>query len=133
MPKEFCRSCACANGTTSTPNCTKCWQKWGQENETDASYDAIHLSLLTGLLGNIGQKDEEREYLKAGGRKFHLFPASALKKKPPQVLPPNWWKLTPVWAHPRKIQPEWVEKLASHLLRHHYTEPHWEQAGTSSG
>ncbi len=101
----------------------------GKENETEASYDAIHLSLLTGLLSNIGQKDEEREYLGAGGRKFHIFPASGLKKKAPQwLMASELVETSRLFARVvAKIQPEWVEKLAGHLLRHHYTEPHWEQ------
>jgi ATP-dependent helicase HrpA len=92
-------------------------------------YDAIHLSLLTGLLSNIGQKDEEREYLGAGGRKFHIFPASGLKKKAPQwLMASELVETSRLFARVvAKIQPEWVEKLAGHLLRRHYTEPHWEQ------
>lgn len=101
----------------------------GKENDTEASYDAIHLSLLTGLLGNIGQKDEEREYLGANGRKFHLFPASGLKKKAPAwVMAAELVETSRLYARVvAKIQPEWVEQLAASLLRHHYTEPHWEQ------
>ncbi len=99
------------------------------ENDSEASYDAIHLSLLSGLLGNIGMKDEDREYQGAGGRKFHLFPASSLRKKPPQwVMAAELVETSRLFGRTiAKIQPEWVEKLASHLLRHHYTEPHWEQ------
>ncbi|SEA18665.1 ATP-dependent helicase HrpA [Thiothrix caldifontis] len=101
----------------------------GKENETAASYDAIHLSLLTGLLSNIGMKDEEREYIGAGGRKFHLFPASNLRKKPPQwIMAAELVETSRLFGRTlAKIQPEWIEKLAAHLLRHHYTEPHWEQ------
>lgn len=101
----------------------------GKENDAPASYDAIHLSLLTGLLGNIGMKDEEREYMGAGGRKFHIFPASHLRKKPPQwVMAAELVETSRLFGRTiAKIQPEWVEKLAEHLLRHHYTEPHWEQ------
>ncbi|QTR48442.1 ATP-dependent RNA helicase HrpA [Thiothrix litoralis] len=100
-----------------------------KENASEASYDAIHLSLLTGLLGNIGMKDEDREYMGAGGRKFHLFPASSLRKKPPQwVMAAELVETSRLFGRTiARIQPEWIEKLAAHLLRHHYTEPHWEQ------
>ena len=104
---------------------------WGEDENTHSSinYDAIHLSLLTGLLGNIGQKDEEREYLGANGRKFHIFPASSLKKKAPAwVMAAELVETSRLYARVvAKIQPEWVEKIAATLLRHHYTEPHWEQ------
>ncbi|WP_081485813.1 ATP-dependent RNA helicase HrpA [Thiothrix nivea] len=101
----------------------------GKLNETEASYDAIHLSLLTGLLGNIGLKDEDREYQGAGGRKFHIFPASGLKKKaPPWVMAAELVETSRLFGRTiARIQPEWVEKLADHLLRRHYSEPHWEQ------
>jgi ATP-dependent helicase HrpA len=101
----------------------------GKENEAEAGYDAIHLSLLTGLLGNIGLKDEEREYMGASGRKFTIFPASGLRKKSPQwLMAAELVETSRLFARTvAKIQPEWVEKLAIHLLRHHYTEPHWEQ------
>ncbi len=101
----------------------------GSENTTEAGYDAIHMSLLTGLLGNIGQKDEEREYQGANGRKFHIFPASGLKKKAPAwLMAAEVVETSRLYARVvAKIQPEWIETLASHLLRHHYSEPHWEQ------
>ncbi|MBU0656926.1 MAG: ATP-dependent RNA helicase HrpA [Gammaproteobacteria bacterium] len=100
----------------------------GEVSETP-NYDAIHQSLLTGLLGNIGMKDEEREYQGAGGRKFHIFPASGLRKKAPQwVMAAELVETSRLFGRTiGKIQPEWVETLAAHLLRHHYTEPHWEQ------
>lgn len=104
-------------------------EKKETNEETPPNYDAIHLSLLSGLLSNIGQKDEEREYLGAGGRKFHIFPASGLKKKAPQwLMAAELVETSRLYARVvAKIQPEWVEKLADHLLRRHYTEPHWEQ------
>jgi ATP-dependent helicase HrpA len=104
-------------------------EKKENNEETPPNYDAIHLSLLSGLLSNIGQKDEEREYLGAGGRKFHIFPASGLKKKSPQwLMAAELVETSRLYARVvAKIQPEWVEKLADHLLRRHYTEPHWEQ------
>ncbi len=98
-------------------------------NDISVNYDAIHLSLLTGLLGNIGMKDEDREYQGAGGRKFHIFPASGLRKKAPQwVMAAELVETSRLFGRTiAKIQPEWVESLAAHILRHHYTEPHWEQ------
>ncbi|MFN3785793.1 MAG: ATP-dependent RNA helicase HrpA, partial [Thiothrix sp.] len=98
-------------------------------NTSPAGEDAIHLSLLTGLLSNIGQKELEREYVGAHGRKFHLFPASNLKKKAPQwVMAAELVETSRLYARTvAKIQPEWVEQLGAHLLRRHYSEPHWEQ------
>lgn len=99
------------------------------DKETPPDYNNIHLSLLTGLLSHIGQKHEEREYLGANGRKFHIFPASGLRKKAPQwLMAAELVETSRLYARVvAKIQPEWVEKLADHLLRRHYSEPHWEQ------
>lgn len=100
-----------------------------KETDNEAGYDAIHMSLLTGLLSNIGLKTEDRDYQGAGGRKFLLFPASGLRKKAPQwVMAAELTETSRLFArNVARIQPEWLEKLAPHIVRRHYSEPHWEQ------
>lgn len=100
------------------------------ENTEAADYAAIHRSLLAGLLSHIGQKSEERgEYTGANGRKFQLFPASYLKHKTPAwLVAAELVETSRLYARTAaKIEPEWLEELAPHLLRRHYSEPHWEQ------
>ncbi|MDP2741897.1 MAG: helicase-related protein, partial [Hydrogenophaga sp.] len=56
--------------------------KW-QINTAPASYEQLHLSMLAGLLGNIGQKSESEDwYLGARGIKFYRHPGANLSKKP---------------------------------------------------
>ncbi|KMS74464.1 ATP-dependent helicase [Streptomyces viridochromogenes] len=102
-------------------------------NEEDAPDDRIHLSLLAGLLSHIGMKDvkdgAKNEYLGARSAKFAVFPGSALFKKPPRfVMSAELVETSRLWARVNaKIEPEWVEPLAGHLLKRTYSEPHWEK------
>ncbi|WP_149547787.1 ATP-dependent RNA helicase HrpA [Streptomyces marokkonensis] len=114
-------------------------------NEEDAPADHIHVSLLAGLLSHIGMKDVKEskdsgpgsgrkdggrnEYLGARNAKFAIFPGSALFKKPPRfVMSAELVETSRLWARVNaKIEPEWVEPLAGHLLKRTYSEPHWEK------
>jgi ATP-dependent helicase HrpA len=102
-------------------------------NEDDAPADRIHVSLLAGLLSHLGMKDvkegAKNEYLGARNAKFAIFPGSALFKKPPRfVMSAELVETSRLWARVNaKIEPEWVEPLAGHLLKRTYSEPHWEK------
>ncbi|MCK5902012.1 MAG: ATP-dependent RNA helicase HrpA [Cocleimonas sp.] len=100
-----------------------------------ASREAIHRSLLTGLLGHIGFQEEKREYQGANNRKFHLFPGSGLAKKNPKwVMAATLVETSRLYARTvAMIQPQWVEQLGKHLIRHHYSEPHWEKRPAQVG
>ncbi|MFK4146265.1 ATP-dependent RNA helicase HrpA [Streptomyces sp. NPDC004065] len=112
-------------------------------NEQDADADRIHVSLLAGLLSHIGMKDVKEsggqapgrkdggrgEYLGARNAKFAIFPGSALFKKQPRfIMSAELVETSRLWARVNaKIEPEWVEPLAGHLLKRTYSEPHWEK------
>ncbi|MER5524792.1 ATP-dependent RNA helicase HrpA [Streptomyces sp. NPDC002677] len=102
-------------------------------NEEDAAGDRVHVSLLAGLLSHIGMKDvkdgAKNEYLGARSAKFAIFPGSALFKKTPRfVMSAELVETSRLWARVNaKIEPEWVEPLAEHLLKRTYSEPHWEK------
>ncbi|PIM70418.1 ATP-dependent RNA helicase HrpA [Streptomyces sp. JV178] len=102
-------------------------------NEEDAPEQQVHVSLLAGLLSHIGMKDikdgAKNEYLGARSAKFAIFPGSALFKKPPRfVMSAELVETSRLWARVNaKIEPEWVEPLAEHLLKRTYSEPHWEK------
>jgi ATP-dependent helicase HrpA len=88
----------------------------------------IHTSLLSGLLSHIGLKESEKhEYSGARGTKFAVFPGSALFKKPPRwVMAAELVETSRLWARiAARIEPEWVEPLAGHLVKRQYSEPHW--------
>ncbi|WCN01823.1 ATP-dependent RNA helicase HrpA [Streptomyces sp. M92] len=102
-------------------------------DDQDAPEDRIHVSLLAGLLSHVGMKDvkegAKNEYLGARNAKFAIFPGSALFKKPPRfVMSAELVETSRLWARVNaKIEPEWVEPLAGHLLKRTYSEPHWEK------
>ncbi|PSK92981.1 ATP-dependent helicase HrpA [Haloactinopolyspora alba] len=99
-------------------------------NDTEATPEKIHRSLLAGLLSHIGVKDEAgNEYQGARGAKFAVFPGSALFKKPPRwVMSAELVETSRLWARVNaRIDPAWAEPLAEHLVKRTYSEPHWEQ------
>ncbi|MFJ9543443.1 ATP-dependent RNA helicase HrpA [Streptomyces sp. NPDC101225] len=104
-----------------------------QLNEDDAPGDRVHVSLLAGLLSHVGMKDvkdgNKNDYLGARNAKFAIFPGSALFRKPPRfVMSAELVETSRLWARVNaKIEPEWVEPLAEHLLKRTYSEPHWEK------
>ncbi|WP_431974436.1 ATP-dependent RNA helicase HrpA [Micromonospora haikouensis] len=90
----------------------------------------VHQSLLPGLLSHVGLKDPQKhEYLGARGAKFALFPGSALFKKPPRwVMAAELVETSRLWGRVAgRVEPEWVEPLAQHLVKRSYSEPHWEK------
>ncbi|WP_235527424.1 ATP-dependent RNA helicase HrpA [Burkholderia sp. Leaf177] len=99
-------------------------------NESEATFEQIHLALLTGLLGNVGLKaDDEPYYLGARGIKFYLWPGSALLKKAGRwVVAGELVETSRLYARCiAKIEPEWLEQVGAHLLRKSISEPHWEK------
>lgn len=97
--------------------------------DQEINYDGIHRALLSGLLGHVGLKTEEDDYLGARGRKFHLFPGSGLfKKKPKWIMAAEIVETQKVYARCNAIiQPQWLEEKGRHLLSYQYTEPHWQK------
>ncbi|MDT8282233.1 MAG: ATP-dependent RNA helicase HrpA, partial [Gammaproteobacteria bacterium] len=98
-------------------------------NTSVASYEQIHRSLLIGLLANIGFKNEDKEYLGARSKKFNIFPGSVLFKSVPQwIMAAEIVETTRVYARTNaKIDVAWIEEKARHLLKYHYSNPHWEK------
>ncbi|MFF9262618.1 ATP-dependent RNA helicase HrpA [Streptomyces longwoodensis] len=102
-------------------------------NDQDAEPDRVHVSLLAGLLSHIGMKDvkdgNKNEYLGARNAKFAIFPGSALFRKQPRfVMSAELVETSRLWARVNaRIEPDWVEPLAEHLLKRTYSEPHWEK------
>ncbi len=88
----------------------------------------VHVSLLPGLLSHLGlYEPEKREYLGARGARFAAWPGSALFRKPPRwVMAGELVETSRLWGRDLgRIEPEWVEPLAEHLVKRSYSEPHW--------
>ncbi|WP_313160141.1 ATP-dependent RNA helicase HrpA, partial [Mixta calida] len=100
-------------------------------NSEPAPYREIHTALLTGLLSHIGLKDaEKQEFSGARNARFAIFPGSALFKKPPKwTMVAELVETSRLWGRiAARIDPEWIEPLAQHLIKRSYSEPHWEKA-----
>ena len=99
-------------------------------NAKPATYEQIHLSMLSGLLGNIGFKlDDEDAYLGARGIKFMRHPGAHLSKKPGRwIVCAELVETTRLFGRGiAAIEPAWVEQVAGHLLKKQLLDPHWEK------
>ncbi len=99
-------------------------------NQAAATYEQLHLALLTGLLGNIGFKaEDEPHYLGARGIKFHIWPGSSLSKKAGKwVMSAELIDTARLYARTiAQIQPQWLERIGGHLLKKSWNEPRWEK------
>ena len=99
-------------------------------NSTPATYEQIHRALLTGLLGNIGCKSEEKgDYLGARGIRFVVHPGSYLQKKAGKwIVAAELAETSRLFARcVARVNPEWIEQIGAHLIRRSYSEPHWEK------
>jgi len=92
-------------------------------------YDSIHRSLLTGLLSGVALLTEKREYTGAGNVKFNIWPGSGIFESKPQ-----WIVAAEIIETSRrygrtvaKIDAHWIERLAKHLTKHRYVDPHWSK------
>ncbi len=98
-------------------------------NTLPASYEQIHLSMLAGLLGNLGCKSEEDEwYLGARGVKFWRHPGAHLSKKPGRwLVAAELVETTRLYGRGlAAIEPQWIPGIAGHLMKTQLLEPHWE-------
>ncbi|MEY2535125.1 MAG: ATP-dependent helicase HrpA, partial [bacterium] len=98
-------------------------------NQEPAEPQQIHIALLSGLLSHVGMRDgQRREYQGARNARFQVFPGSSLARKPPPwVMVSELVETSRLWGRTAaRIQPEWAEALAEHLLQRSYSEPRWD-------
>ncbi|AIS16884.1 ATP-dependent helicase HrpA [Pseudomonas rhizosphaerae] len=100
-----------------------------QVNKEAADYPKFHKAVLSGLLSQIGQKTEDGDYLGARQRRFWVHPSSGMGRKKPQwLMAAELVETTKLYARMvAKIEPDWIEPLAGHLIKKNHFEPHWEK------
>jgi ATP-dependent helicase HrpA len=102
----------------------------------DELYEPIHKALLTGLIDHIGQKRPEPvkregrtlvEYIGPRGRRFRLFPGSALAKKTPDwIMCAQLAQTSSLFARTNAaITPEWLVQVGAHLVKRALMHPQW--------
>lgn len=113
-------------------------EKSWKENPSAATYEQVHLSLLTGLLGYVAKKEEDEKsqergskiggYIGARGIRPFIWPGSTIGKKAGAwILAGELQETNRMYARTiAKIEPSWVEKVAAHRLIKSLSEPFWD-------
>ena len=103
--------------------------KW-RLNGSPATYEQVHLSMLAGLLGNVGCKsDDDDSYLGARGIRFYKHPGANLSKKPGRwIIAAELVETTRLFGRSiAAIEPAWLERVGGHVIKKQLLEPHWEK------
>jgi ATP-dependent helicase HrpA len=100
-----------------------------QINQAEADYAAIHRALLSGLLSNVAFKSDAHEFTGPRNLKLAVFPGSGLFARPPKwIVAAELVETARRYARTvAKIEPQWIETLAEHLVKRHHSDPHWEK------
>ena len=113
-------------------------EKGWKENGLSATYEQVHLSLLTGLLGYVAKKEEDEKsqergsktgaYIGARGIRPSIWPGSTIGKKAGAwILAGELQETSRMYARTiAKIEPQWVEQVASHRLIKSLSDPFWD-------
>jgi len=113
-------------------------EKGWKENTSPATYEQIHLALLTGLLGFVAKKEDDDKsqergsktggYLGARGIRPFIWPGSTIGKKAGAwFLAGEMQETTRMFARTiAKIEPQWIEKVAAHRLIKSLSDPFWD-------
>jgi ATP-dependent helicase HrpA len=105
-------------------------------NQAPATYEEIHLALLSGFISQIARRLEDGSYLGARSRKYLMFPGSTLQRKASKwILSGELVETRQLYARMNaRIEPEWAERQGAHLLKHDFFEPWWDhKRGQVSG
>ncbi len=105
------------------------WKVGELHQDDSALYAPIHRALLAGLLGNVGIKTEEGNYLGARGIKFWVHPGSGVGKKAGRwIMAAELTETTRLYARTvASVEPQWLEELGAHLIHRSQSDPHWEK------
>lgn len=113
-------------------------EKGWKENRLPATYEQVHLALLTGLLGYVAKKEEDEKfqdrnsktggYIGARGIRPFIWPGSTIGKKAGAwILAGELQKTNRMYARTiAKIEPQWVERVAAHRLIKSLSDPFWD-------
>jgi ATP-dependent helicase HrpA len=95
------------------------------DNKQAADYQSIHCALLSGLLGQVANRQDKWEFLGTRNRKLFIFPGSGTSQKPPKwIVAGSLMETAKQYAlNVAKIEPVWLPSLAAHLVKKTYSEP----------
>ncbi len=104
-------------------------RKGFSDNSSEASYEQIHRSILSGFLRNLAKKKRGRIFQGSHNKELMIFPGSGQFAKPPEwILGAAFIETNNLYALTvADINPEWVEPAASHLCKYSWSSPHWQK------
>jgi ATP-dependent helicase HrpA len=100
-----------------------------RRNAQPAEAERIHRALLAGMLSHVGMYDRTtRDHVGARQAHFAIARGSVLHKRTPAwVMAAELVETNRLWARMvARVQPEWLEPAAGHLVRRSYGEPWWD-------
>ena len=99
------------------------------DNQVDASYEQIHVSLLAGFLRNIATKKQGKIYQGAHNKELLIFPGSHQAMKGGRwVVAASFIETARLYALTvAAIEPAWLERVAGHLCKYSWSNPHWQK------
>jgi len=102
----------------------------GPRDPSPAFHAKLHRAIIAGLPTQLGHLTERGLYEGPRGRRFQLFPGSALARKPPPwVLSATLLDTERVWAIANAaIEPDWAIAELPHLLARRHHDPRWSRA-----
>lgn len=90
--------------------------------------DAIHRSLLVGMLSGIGNWDQRaKQYLAPRGARFTIWPGSGLSNRTfDWVMAAELVETSRLFArNVARVNPDWIIHAGKHLVKRSYGEPYW--------
>lgn len=90
--------------------------------------DAIHRSLLVGMLSGIGNWDQRaKQYLAPRGARFTIWPGSGLSNRTfDWVMAAELVETSRLFArNVTRVNPDWIIHAGKHLVKRSYGEPYW--------
>ena len=99
------------------------------DNDSAASYEQIHKSLLSGFLRNLAKRKESKQYKGTHNKEFMIFPGSGqFSKKSEWILSGSFIDTNRLYAiNVASISSDWIEPIAGQLCKFSWTNPHWRK------
>lgn len=100
----------------------------GSTADPRARYDAVHRSILSGFLSNIGFKREKNLYRAAKARDAMIFPGSSIFNRAGDwIVAAEMVETSRLFARTAaEIDPRWLERLGGGLCRRTHLDPRFD-------
>ena len=92
-------------------------------------YEALHRALLSGLLSSVAMLEDTGKYKGAQNLEVNIWPGSGLKQSRSKwIVAGEFIETTQRYARVvARIEVQWIEQLAHHLIKYSFDEPHFSK------